>query len=56
MGDRRFAAAAAPAQQGADPCAQFANAEGLGQVVVGAGVERVDLVVFLGTGRENEYR
>ncbi|MCY1366417.1 hypothetical protein D9M69_533120 [compost metagenome] len=56
----RFVAVAAhgawPAQVGAHAGEQFAGAEGLGEVVVGAGVECGDLVGFVGAGREHDDR
>jgi hypothetical protein len=43
-------------QRHAHPRQQLAHAEGLGQVIVGAGVERGDLVAFLALGRQHHDR
>jgi hypothetical protein len=50
------AAAAGAANQGAQACLQFEQIEGLGQVVVGAGVEPGDLVGAAVARREDQYR
>ncbi len=44
------------AQVGAHPRQQLGHAEGLLDVVVGAGVERAHLVALLGAGREHQHR
>ncbi len=44
------------AERDADAGQQFAHAERLGQVVVGAGVERGDLVFLLPASREHDHR
>jgi hypothetical protein len=46
----------------ARPCAparrghQLAHAKGLGQIIVGAGVERADLLGLVGAGRQHQHR
>ena len=54
--DRRFVVGRAATQQRAGTRQQLADAERLRQVIVGAGVERRDLVVFLGTCRQHQNR
>ena len=44
------------AQQGADPREELVDVEGLGQVVLGAGVETGDAVSRVGLGREHQDR
>ena len=53
---RLVAAAALPAQQRTRTGAQFADAKGFGQVVVGPDVERLDLVLLVRACREDEDR
>ena len=43
-------------QRGAQPRQQLVDAERLGDVVVGAGIERGDLLVLVADGREDEDR
>jgi len=45
-----------PAQQGARPGQQFGDAEGLGQVIVGPGVEGIDLAALLAACRQDQDR
>ena len=54
--DRGLTARQGPAKGGAQPCKELVDAERLGDVVVGARVERSDLLALLADGRENEDR
>ena len=45
-----------PAQVGPHARQQFLNAEWLGHVVVGAGIERLDLGALVITHREHQHR
>jgi hypothetical protein len=47
---------AGAAQHGANPCGQLGGRERLGHVVVGPGLETVDLVVTLGTRGQHDHR
>ena len=44
------------AQGGADSGHQLGGAEGLGDIIVGAGVQRLHLLFFLGSGRDDDDR
>ncbi len=44
------------AQMGADAGQQFLNAEWLGHVVVGAGIERLDLRALVIANRKHQHR
>jgi hypothetical protein len=56
IGRDGFVGRAVPTQQDTNPGQQLADTEWLGQVVVGAGIEGLDLVVFGRTGRETQDR
>ncbi len=44
---------AAVAEGGLDACHQFGDAEGFGQVVIGAQFQALDLVLFIASGAEH---
>jgi hypothetical protein len=54
--DRFVGVIAAAAQDGADAGGELLGAEWLGDVVVGAGVERAHLLVFIAQGAEHDDR
>jgi len=44
------------AQRHPYPRQQLADAERFGEVIIGAGVQRVDLVLLVGAGRQHDNR
>jgi hypothetical protein len=56
FGRRRFGGARCSAENRADASDQFTNAEGLGDVIIGAGIEAPDFIDLLASRREDDDR